>query len=173
MPEGLRDDPNTAQSAAVRWVETVMDKRDLGAAWSGTDPVLRLVLAQDWVWTNRHRPGIGHNRDWDEVAGGLAAGPGGHRLWPVFAKDVVERWHALWKGFSARSWDVSDDPEVVDLDLEIVTFVERDGQRALPGTGSGAFARRFAMRYGPDGWQVASVNGEQFFVPGWPPSLQV
>ena len=144
-----------------------MDERDAGAAWPWTDPVLRLVLAQDWVWAHRHRPAIGHHSDWDEVAAGLVAGPAGHRLWSVFAKDLVDRWHTLWKGFSAESWEVCDEPEVIELDVEIVTFVEPEGE------GRSALARRFAMRYGEDGWKVASVNGEQFFVPGWPPSLQV
>ena len=150
-----------------------MDNGDAGAAWPWTDPVLRLVLAQDWVWAHRHRPAIGHGSDWDEVAGGLAAGPAGHRLWSVFAKDLVERWHATWKGFSASSWEVSDDPEVLDLDVEIVTFIERHDERAGQSPSRAGFVRRFAMRYGEEGWKVASVNGEQFFVPGWPPSLQV
>ena len=151
-----------------------MDDGDIAAAWPLTDPVLRLVLAQDWVWTNRHHPTIGHDRSWDELARGLAAVPPDSQLWDAFAQELVTRWRKTWAGFSATTWDAWEEPEVVSLDLEMVTFLERDDDgpvRFVPGRS--AMARRFAMRHGEDGWKVAGVSGDQMFVPGWPPSLEV
>ncbi len=164
----------TAQETAARWVEAVMDDGDLAAAWRLTDPVLRLVLAQDWVWTNRHHPAIGEDRSWEELAQGLAAVPPEHQLWHAFAAELLDRWHRMWTGFSARTWLAWDEPEVIGLDLEMVTFLESDGGNPVRfEPGRSALARRFAMRHGPHGWQLAGVNGEQLFVPGWPPSLEV
>jgi hypothetical protein len=154
-------EPGTPQAAAVAWVDAVMDRGDLGAAWPGTDPLLRLVLAQDWVWNHRHDPAIGHGREWDAIARELAATSSTSPLWPRFAADLVGTWKRTWHQFDTRSWTVSAVPEVIDLDVEMVTFSERDG----------ALSRRFAMRHVDGTWLVASVDGEQIFEPGWPPRL--
>ena len=160
--------------AATRWVEAIMDRGDLRAGWPLTDPTLRLVLAQDWVWTHRHHPTIGHDRSWDELARGLAALPPAAELWGPFAEELIGRWQKTWSGLSAITWATWDQPEVVGLDLEMVTFMERDGDRPVRfEPGRSAFARRFVMRHTDQGWQVAGVNGDQLFVPGWPPSLEV
>lgn len=164
----------TAQEAATRWVKAVMDDGDLVAAWPMTDPVLRLVLAQDWVWTHRHHPMLGHDRSWEEVARGLAAVPPKHELWPSFATELLERWHKMWGDLSTETWLPWDQPEVIGLDLEMVTFLESDGKvpvRFEPGRS--ALARRFAVRHSAEGWRVAGVSGDHMFVPGWPPSLEV
>lgn len=166
--------PGTAQEAATRWVQAVMDDADLLAAWPLTDPVLRLVLAQDWVWTNRHHPKIGFDASWDELARALAAVPPASELWDAFAGELVARWRKTWNDLSARTWKPWDQPEVVGLDLEMVTFLESDGGEPVSfQPGRSALARRFAMRHSDDGWQLASVNGDLMFVPGWPPSLEV
>ncbi len=157
------------QAAAVRWVEAVMGRGDLAEAWPGTDPVLRLVLAQEWVWSRRHDPAIGHEADWDEIANGLARGPGGHALWDRFAGDLISMWRQSWSGFDPATWDVRAEPEVLDLDLEMVTFAERGPVSEHPA--GAAFARRFAMRHTGKGWLVAGINGDQLFRPGWPPRI--
>jgi hypothetical protein len=155
-------EPRTPQAAAVAWVETVLERGDLRAAWPDTDPILRLVLAQDWVWTNRHDPVIGHDHDWDEIAHGLAAVPPADAFWERFAVDLIGTWQRAWKGFDPRRWFVASTPEIVDLDIEVVSFIER------PST----LTRRFAMRHTDGRWLVASVDGDQWYEPGWPPRLR-
>ena len=168
--------PGTPQAAAVAWVEAVMDRGDVAAAWELTDPTLRLVLAQDWVWSRRHElvpPGGGPEVDdeaWDDIARGLARSPSEHALWDRFAAETLALWRQIWKGFSPRTWKVSDQPEVLGLDLEMVTFVETTGEAESPGRRF-ALARRFAMVHTESGWLVASVNGDKLFRPGWPPTL--
>ena len=162
-------EPGTPQEAAVAWVAAVMDRGDLATAWVATDPTLRLVLAQDWVWNHRHDPAIGHQADWDEIASGLAGGPDQHPLWTRFAEDLLSMWTRAWKDFGTDAWDVRDEPEILDLDLEMVTFVERGPAAEHPA--GPAFARRFAMRHTSEGWLVAGVNGDQLFEPGWPPRM--
>ena len=165
----------TPQAAAVAWVEAVMDRSDLAAAWPLTDPTLRLVLAQDWVWNHRHElaePGrVASDGGWEAIAHGLAGCPCTHPLWDRFAFDVVARRQQIWKGFSALTWEVRGQPEVLGLDMEMVTFVEADEAANPTGPGRHAFARRFAMVHTDGQWMVASINGDQLFLPGWPPSL--
>ena len=164
----------TAQQAATRWVKAVMDDGDLKAAWPLTDPVLRLVLAQDWVWMHRHHTMIGHDRSWDDVARGLAAVPPDHELWEIFAAELVDRWRTIWAGFTTGTWLPWEQPEVVGVDLEMVTFLEsEDGEPVRFEPGRSSLARRFALRHTEEGWRVAGVSGDQMFVPGWPPSLEV
>jgi len=152
---------------AAVWVEAVMDRGDLRSAWPLTDETLRLVLTQDWIWAHRHHPWVGHGADWDGLAHALADAAPDHALWDRFAGEMLELWQKIWVGFNTRTWKARDDPEVLDLDLEIVTFSDLSD-----GGGRDCFARRFALRHGDDGWKVASINGEQLFVPGWPPSLE-
>jgi hypothetical protein len=158
---GAEAGAGTPQAAALAWVVTVLDRHDLAGAWSRTDPVLRLVLAQDWVWNHRHDPAVGHDADWDAIARGLAAEPPDHPYWPRFADELLSTWQRTWKGFGGSGWDVLETPEVLDLDLEMVTFVNNEE----------GIARRFAMRHTTDGWLVAGVNGESLFEPGWPPRV--
>lgn len=159
-----------------------MDRQDLEAAWPLTDPTLRLVLAQDWVWNHRHElagrdavfadhPAGAADNDWEGIARGLAECPSTHPLWDRLAADVIAQWQRVWRGFSARTWGISGQPEVLALDLEMVTFVEAGTKPAAIHPGHYAFARRFAMAHADGRWTVASINGDQLFRPGWPPTL--
>ncbi len=151
------------RQVAAAWVEAVMDRGDLGAAWPLTHPTLRLVLAQHWIWSQRGHSVVGDDEaEWDELAAALVGGPGRHPLWERFAADRIRRWREFWPGFSVRTWAAREEPEPIGVDLEVVTFVETGGP-PLP-------ARRFAMRDTPEGWMVASLDGSALFRPGWPPA---
>ena len=150
------------EAAATAWVEAVMDRRDLAAAWRLTDPTLRLVLAQYWIWSHRGEAVVGAQEEWDRLARALAECPSAHPLWERFASDRLRRWREFWSGFSAKTWEVRDEPEPIGVGLEVVTFAETGGP-ALP-------VRRFAVRDTPDGWLVAGLDGTALFQPGWPPS---
>ena len=163
--------PPSAQEVAATWVELVMDRGNLDEAWPLTDPTLRLVLVQDWIWAHRHHSFVGQGPEWDDLAHSLAAARPQPALWPRFRAELLELWHKIWKGFSALTWQAFDDPEVVGLDLETVTFVELDAS-GVPARRT-TVPRRFALRHCDTGWQVASINGDQMFLPGWPPSLEV
>src|ERR687885_2655497 len=101
---GADVEAGTPQAAALAWVRAVVDERNLAAAWTGTDPVLRLVIAQDWVWNHRHDPTVGHDCDWDAIAQGLAASRSQHPLWERFESELLSMWERTWKGFGSDSW---------------------------------------------------------------------
>ncbi len=171
MAESAVPLPLSAQEVAITWVEAVMDNGNLDDAWPLTDPTLRLVLVQDWIWAHRHHAWVGSGPDWDGLARSLSEARPDHNLWPRFSTELLELWQKIWRGFSVLTWQPVDSPEVVALDLETVTFVEVSAVGT--GTSRSSFSRRFALRHTADGWRVASINGEQMFVPGWPPSMEV
>ena len=166
----VRTGDGGARAVAVAWAGAVMDDGDLRRAWPVTDPNLRLVLVQHWIWSNRGKPAVGPKEGWEALADALSACPSTHPLWERFASERVERWQQFWSGFSPRTWRVRDEPEVLDNGLEIVTFVQPrdDGSDGRPGPPP--VFRRFAMRHSADGWLVAGLDGTALFRPGWPPS---
>ena len=198
-PEGTLSRVGTPQAAALAWVDAVMDAGDLARAWPLTDPLLRLVLVQEWLWDRRGEfaglgddrgevAGLGDDRDEvaglggdrgefaglgddrDETAAALAACPPDHPLWERFAADRVAGWRRVWRGFGTDAWVVRGEAEVVDIDLELVTFVEWAAAAAPPGEAPGPFARRFLLRHTAGGWLVAGLTATQRFRPGWPPA---
>ena len=166
---GANPAPGSAQAVALAWVDAAVDRGDLAAAWPLTDPTLRLVLAQEWVWRQGEEL-TGSGEDRDQLAAALAATPPEHPLWDRFASDLVTGWRRIWKGFSSRTWGTWDRPEIVGLDLEIVTFLETGGASVSVEPRRAPFARRFLVRHTDEGWLVAGLHGELVFRPGWPPS---
>ncbi len=166
MPEAAGAEHSTPRAVATAWVDAVMDRGDLGAAWRLTDPTLRLVLAQHWVFTHSHDPAVGGRDGWDGLARGLAAWPSAHPLWDRFATDRVGRWREFWAGFNTRTWSIRDRHEPLGDDLEVVSFVETGGG----GRPKRPVARRLAVRRTAEGWLVAGLDGSALSQPGWPPT---
>lgn len=167
-PATAGDDP---AAAAVAWVEAVMDRKDLRAAWPLMERDLRLVLAQHWILSHAELGSdfIGPQPAWDMLAQGLAADPSTHPLWDRFAKERLLRWREYWGRFSARTWKVRE-TERLRPDAAIVTF----GEPRLPALeakpGPPPVLRRLALRRRGNTWLVAGLDGRNVFRPGWPPS---
>jgi hypothetical protein len=161
----------SAGAVARAWVEAVMDRQDLDAAWPLTDSDLRVVLVQQWVLANLGDPAVA-SEDRDTLAEELASCPPEHPLWERFASYRVRRWRRFWAGFSLRTWDVEDGTQPLAEGLEIVTFLEKHRLMGLAAPGPPPVARRFAMRLTGGGWLVAGVDGSALFRPGWPPTQQ-
>ncbi len=162
--------PGSPQASVLAWVEAAVDRRDLSAAWALTDPTLRLVLAQEWIWRHEGDRILAPGEDRDALADALAASPSEHPLWERFASELTGDWQRVWKGFSARTWRAWEQPEVIGLDVEMVTLVETGGAPVAGAPGRASLTRRFLVRHTGEGWLVAGLNGEQVFRPGWPPA---
>lgn len=160
----------TPRDVAVAWVSAVMDEGDLAAAWPLTEADLRLVLVQHWVLSHHDDEAlVGHAGTWDALAAGLAADPPMSDLWEQFAAERLGRWRQYWTGFSARTWDLRDEPEAPRPDVEVVTFIE-PGRKLSLKPGAPVTYRRLAVRRREDAWLVAGVDGTNLFRPGWPPA---
>ena len=161
----------TATATAVDWVEAVMDRKDLRAAWPLMERDLRLVLAQHWILSHAELGSefIGPQAGWDMLAQGLAADPSNHPLWDRFAKERLSRWGEYWGKFSARTWKVRE-TEMLRPEAVIVTFAEPRLPALETKPGPPAVFRRLALRRRGDTWLVAGLDGRNVFRPGWPPS---
>lgn len=157
-----------AVSVARSWVRAVMDDRDLAAAWPLTDAPMRKVLAQHWILSSSPDV-VGPPEQWEALADRLAASPSNHPLWPQFARDRLARWREFWTGFSAVTWGVKHRTETRP-GVVVVTFVEPRGKLMALRPGPPLEFRRLAVRHSPEGWQLAGVDGNNIFRPGWPPT---
>ncbi len=160
---------DTAEAAALAWVEAAMDRADMRATWELTDPQLRLVLAQHWIMSRQGDPAV-HGEDRDALARGLAACPSEHPLWDRFASERLRRWRQFWAGFSTKTWGVSEDTQDLMPGVKVVTFMEKHRLLGWARPGPPPATRRFAVRSTPKGWLVAGLDGSALFEPGWPPA---
>lgn len=159
-----------AQEVVLEWVRAVMEARDLRRAWELTDPDLRLVLAQHWIWAHQGEELVGGRDGWDEIAGALAASPSEHPLWDRFARERLRRWRESWSGLSTLTWELHDsEPEVLGDDVVVVALVPRSQKWRDLRPGPPPAFRRFAVRERPDGWRMAGLDGAALYRPGWPP----
>src|SRR5437870_11896056 len=87
--------------AAQTWIEAVQLGR-YDVAWAMTDPGLRLVRAQAWIWNNRKDADIAA-ADRDELAAALAKERPDHPLWGDFAATVLQKMKEVYGGFQAEA----------------------------------------------------------------------
>lgn len=170
-PEATATAAAEPATVAVAWVDAVMDRKDLRAAWPLMERYLRLVLAQHWILSHAELESdfIGPQAGWDMMAQGLAADPSTHPLWDRFAKERLLRWREYWGTFSSRTWKVRE-TEMFRADAAIVTFTEPRLPALEAKPGPPPVFRRLALRRSRDTWLVAGVDGRNVFRPGWPPS---
>ena len=157
------------EDVARAWVEAVMDRGDLGAAWPITDQALRLVLAQHWILSRQDDAEVSAE-DRDSLAEALAAYPPTHPFWQSFASQRLWRWREFWGTFRTGKWDVAGERQPVATRVEVVTFMEKHRLLGWAKPGPPPAARRFAVRSTPQGWVVAGLDGSALFRPGWPPT---
>ena len=160
---------DSPEAVARAWVEAVMDRGDMAAAWVLTDPDLRLVLAQHWIISRQGDPALAGYEP-DALARDLAASSSPHPLWDRFASDRLRRWRQFWAGFGTQTWDVADETQRLMPGVVVVTFMEKHRLLGWAKPGPPAATRRFAVRSTPRGWLVAGLDGSALFRPGWPPT---
>lgn len=162
--------PDGPVMAAAEWLRCILERNDLAEAWPRTDPNLRLVLAQSFLWANRgHEAVVGY--DLDEAAASLASCGFDHELWPAFEATQVRESHDNWDGFFAGHYGVASRPRPVGVDYEIVKYVETESDEpALVMEPTQVIALVFLLRSSPDGWLMAGLREETPPVPGWPPT---
>src|SRR5438552_969394 len=118
--------PDGPVAGALAWLEAIFND-DLLAAWRVTDPNLRLVLAQAFLWANREHP---HTAGYDlgETARTLASLDADHDLWPSFVQTQLREFHEAFDEFFSVPYGAGSRPRPVGIDYEIVKFVhtERD-----------------------------------------------
>jgi hypothetical protein len=159
--------PSGPVTAAADWLYLVTSG-DLRQAWPRTDPTLRLVLAQAWLWANRSHVLV-RPYDIEEAAPRLAGLTFDHELWPHFEETQVGEFAENFGDYDRSRWGAGSRPRPIPPDYEIVKFFDTDGQVLHfdePTFIEGGI--KLLVRSTPEGWVVAGF-GEEPPVPGWPP----
>ena len=155
--------------AASSWLREVL-KDNLIAAWTKTDPNLRLVLAQAFLWANRHHPAV-LGYDLDEAAESLAGLTFDHDLWPEFETTQLREFHAAFDDFFSGPYGVASRPRPVGTGMEIVKFVQTPSDQPTVVTEPTAVVgHTFLLRATSGGWLMAGQGVDTPPEPGWPPT---
>ncbi len=157
-----------AVAAAGSWLATYLDL-GLGAVWVRTDPSLRLVMAQGWLWANRSHPEI-VGQDLDELAARIVeAAPADG--WP---RVVLSYLDAELRGQMAPwlldgRYGAASRPRPIATGYELVVLLECGDEPRVFTELTQEYAELFVMRQTPHGWLLAGFGDERVPTPGWPP----
>jgi len=154
--------------AAQAWIEAVQLGR-YDAAWAMTDPRLRLVRAQAWIWNNRKDADIAAV-DRNELARALAEERPDHALWGDFAATEVHQMRGVYGTFQPENWGASSGPSAVGPDYALVLFAHLSGDPLILTDRPQVFSLAFLMHAAGQGWALAGFS-DVLPAPGWPPKL--
>ena len=154
--------------AAQAWIEAIQLGR-YEAAWAMTDPRLRLVRAQAWVWNNRKDTDI-LACDRDDLARALAEERPDHPLWGDFAATEVHQMTGVYGTFRSENWGASSGPSTAGPDYALVLFGHLSGDPLILTDAPPVFSLVFLMHAAGRGWVLASFS-DVLPTPGWPPKL--
>jgi hypothetical protein len=163
--------PEGPVRAASQWLDLVLSGR-LPDAWQNTDPELRLVLAQAWLWANRERLNV-KAYDREEAASALAGLTFEHDLWPAYEETQVQEAREKW-GESTTRIGALRVARVSSRQTVSWCFSRLRGGEILTLDGPTLLDNVIPvlMRSMPEGWLVAGFS-DQRPQPGWPPSAPV
>jgi hypothetical protein len=120
--------PGGPVEGAHPWLEAVFDDHNFDAAWRVMDENLRLVIAQDWVWSNRNHPHVRFSPR-DEIARRRAGADTTHPLWRAFAAIHLNK--LLDIGYDRARWRAATWPRPVAPGYELVLFIDTGGEQVV------------------------------------------
>jgi hypothetical protein len=152
-------------AAAQEWLERA-NAGDFGGLWGMTDPNLRLVIAQDWIWANRTHPDF-ESRDIDELARGLAFDVPSGDLAESFTEIQLGKFQDI--GYVADDWGVASRPRLIAPDYELVLFIDTEGEVLVINKPTFLETDLSLLMHSVEGrWLVGGFT-DQIPRPGWPP----
>jgi hypothetical protein len=162
--------PEGPVMAAAEWLRCVLERNDLAEAWPLTDPNLRLVLTQEFLWANREHEALA-GYDLTDTATSLASCDFEHELWPAFQESQVREFHEAWDEFFSGYYAVASRPRPVGVDYELVKYVETESDEPMWVTEPTlVVAQVYLMRATEGGWLMAGFGVDTPPTPGWPPT---
>ncbi len=158
--------PGGPVEAAKGWLEDIVLRRDVRAAWRRTDPSYRLALSQAIIFLNDHSPLL-EGQDREALARDLAAEEPIHPLWNSFAELLSEEFMQDLGEVNVENWGRIT-PRPIAPGYELVLFAHGDRE---PGSFPAEMSSHGVLMHLSDGrWLVAGLS-ERPAVPGWPPDL--
>lgn len=157
--------PDGPVQAAEAWIIAVFHQRDFRASWPLTDPVFRLVLAQDWLWVNREHPAV-RGADLEDAAASLSELGDGHPLWGLFAESMLADFAG--RGFDLESWKFLSGSRPVSLDYELLFFTDTGGESGWITGPTELTVDALLMHHVAGAWRFCGFSGI-VPEPSWPP----
>lgn len=160
--------PGGPIAAATEWLGAVYGESDLRAAWRLTDPDLRLLLAQAWLWANRERTILAgaESDDLKAEAAELAQVSSPSSYWKMFSTTQLAEFHE--QELDLDSWGFASSPRLIAPDYELLLLAECGADGLLVEEPTQVLAHRYLMHHTSEGWLVAGF-GPAPVSPGWPP----
>ncbi len=159
--------PGGPVEAAKSWLEDIVLRRDVRAAWRRTDPAYRLALTQAIIFLNEQNPLLS-GEDREALARDLAVEDPIHPLWQSFAGLLTEEFLQDLGEISAENWGRVT-PRPIAPGYELVLFAHA-GDSTPADYPPEMTSHGVLMHLRDDRWQVAGLS-ERPAVPGWPPDL--
>lgn len=159
--------PGGPVQAVRTWLESVLYDGDLRSAWPLTDPALRLVLSQQWVWDHSNDPPVAI-RPRDELAEALAAEEPTEPMWDMMAAEFLAAVRDNWSSFSFDTWGALSRPRPIAPAYELVVYSYTGGESITVDTPTPLPSLLILAHSTPEGWRVANF-AESLPEPGWPP----
>jgi hypothetical protein len=148
----------------------LVKRGDMQEVWRRTEPTLRLILAQAWIWANRSHPGLVEvNRE--ELAASLSDLRQTHHLKEDFFATQLREMQDAFQGYDEERWGAAEKPRRFGMDYELIIFMETAGEVLIFQEGMSPPSLPLLMRRIGPTWMVANFV-PSYPVPGWPPTTQ-
>ena len=151
--------PDGPAQPAMRWLSSVLTRRDVLEAWGFTDPLLRRELVRAWFDANPHHPAL-RDQVREELVEVLGQEEPEHPLWPAFAQTQLVELEAWLEPVDLLSWGLGSAPRPVSLDEEVVILFESVPGGDRPPRDEVRRGFKFLMRHADGRWRVAGFPDE-------------
>lgn len=156
--------------AAAREYFDLAKKGKIEELWLRTEPTLRLVLAQAWVFANQEHPALA-GFEHEQLATDLADLTIPCPLQEDFFSTQLREMQDSFQNFDAEQWGAAERPRRFGLDYELVIFMETGGDILIFQNGMSPPTIPLLMRRIGPNWKVANFHAS-YPIPGWPPGVE-
>jgi hypothetical protein len=119
--------PEGPVATARMWLEAILAKGDLDAAWRLTDLELKQTAVGAWYDANTSHPALA-GEDRGVLLEALCVDEPNHSLWLPFATTQLREFRETWKNVDVSKWGWASHPRPLSPGYEIAMFVEAEGE---------------------------------------------
>ncbi len=152
-------------AAAREWCTRISDPVMCGVAWrEWTGDPLRTRLAGIYVEANRHHPWL-RQHDPDVLTAQIASGTAPAAILDAFLKPLAATLSDMLEDITNGRAGAASRPRPIGPGLEVVRFVDTDGQELHITEPTVMLATSIALRHDGGRWLVIGVNDPDFDPP--------
>lgn len=161
---------NGSAVAAGRAYLKAVNEGDIEEVWICTEPTLRLVLTQAWVYANGQHSDL-ISLDQEKLAQDLASLTTPCSFQDEFFATQLREMQDAFQMYDDDQWGAAEKPRHFGLDYELVIYMETGGDSLIFQEGMSPPAIPLLMRRIASSWKVANFHAA-YPIPGWPPTSE-